>query len=80
MPDQFFQFVPIIRYALIFLGILGIIILITGFYRRDRKLKMRGAYFIILAVVLGICGYLIYDATIDRTTQVIYEMQQQYGY
>lgn len=78
MLDQVFQFISIIRYIIIGIGVLGIIILIMGLYRGDNKLKMRGAYFFVLSVVLAVCGYLIYNATVDRATQIMQESTMMY--
>ena len=78
MLDQVFQFVSIIRYIIIGIGVLGIIILIMGLYRGDNKLKMRGVYFIVLAVVLAVCGYFIYNATADRADQIMQESIMMY--
>lgn len=72
IPEQISEIVIIARYLLIALSIIGIIVLAFGIYHRKRKLIERGAYMIILSIVLGACGYLIYEKTKERS----YEMLQ----
>lgn len=78
MLEQISQIILIVRYAIIAIGVLGLIMLILGLYRREKKLQTRGGYFIILSIVLGICGYLIYNTTVDRANQIIENTYMQY--
>jgi len=71
MFEQISQIILIIRYVIIGIGVLGSIMLLLGLYRKDKRLQTRGGYFIILSIVLGVCGYLIYTTTIDRANQII---------
>jgi len=72
------QIILIIRYVILGIGALGLIMLLIGFYRRDKQLQTRGGYFLILSIVLGVCGYLIYDTTVDRANQMIDELNMMY--
>jgi len=71
MFNSLYEIVSYAKYAIIAIGVLGIILLIAGFYRKQQPLKVRGGYLIVLAVVLGICGYFIYQTTVDRANQMI---------
>lgn len=71
MLEQISQIILIIRYIIIGIGILGAIIFISGLYRKDKRRQARGGYLVILSIVLGVCGYLIYTTTVDRANQII---------
>lgn len=72
IPEQVSEILFIARYLLIALSIIGVIILAFGIYHKKRKFIERGAYLLILSIVLSICGYLIYEKTKQRS----YEMLQ----
>lgn len=72
MPEQISEIIIIARYILIALSVIGVIVLAFGIYQRKRNLIERGAYMLILSIVLSICGYLIYEKTKQRS----YEMLQ----
>lgn len=71
MLEQLNEIVIIARYILIALAITGAIVLALGIYHRQRKLIERGAYILILSIVLGICGYFIYEKTKERTNEML---------
>ena len=71
MPEQISEIIIIARYLLIALSITGVIVLTFGIYQHKRKLIERGAYMLILAIVLAICGYLIYDKSKQRSYEVL---------
>ncbi len=72
MPEQTFEIIIIARYLLIALSLAGVILLAFGIYQHKRELIERGAYILILSIVLSVCGYLIYEKTKQRS----YEMLQ----
>lgn len=72
MPDQITEIAVFAKYILIALASIGAIVLAFGIYHHKRKLIERGGYMIILSIVLGVCGYLIYE----KTKQKSYEMLQ----
>ena len=71
MPEQISEILLIARYILTALAIIGVIVLAFGIYHRKRKLIERGAYVLILSIVLGVCGYLIYEKTKQRTYDML---------
>lgn len=71
MPEQISEIIIIARYLLIALSFTGVIVLAFGIYQHKRKLIERGAYMLILAIVLAICGYLIYDKSKQRSYEVL---------
>lgn len=71
IPEQISEILLIARYFLIALSIIGVIILAFGIYHRKKKLIERGAYILILSIVLSICGYLIYEKTKKRTYDML---------
>lgn len=73
--DFFSDIVVIGQYVISIIGILGLIIFIAGLVRNQRELLQRGGYLLILAIVLGVCGYFIYNATIDKAKERLYYME-----
>lgn len=73
--DFFSDIVVIGQYVISIIGILGLIIFIAGLVRGQRELLQRGGYLLILAIVLGVCGYFIYNATIDKAKERLYYME-----
>jgi len=73
MIDYILDIVTIGKYILAIIGIIGVFLLLTGLIKSRRELITRGSYLIILAIVLGICGYFIYNATLDKAEHKIYE-------
>ncbi|PXV63324.1 hypothetical protein CLV62_11441 [Dysgonomonas alginatilytica] len=71
MPEQITEIIIIARYILIALAIVGVIVLAFGIYHRNKKLIGRGAYLIILSIVVSVCGYVIYEKTKQRTYQML---------
>ena len=61
------------KYIVIFMAGLGAVILIVGLFQRRQEIVMRGGYILLLSAVLSICGYLIYQATVDKAQQMIYD-------
>lgn len=72
VPEQVSEILLFARYILIALSIIGVIVLAFGVYQRKRKLIERGAYMLILSIVLSVCGYLIYE----KMKQQTYDMLQ----
>lgn len=66
IQDQTAEILIIAKYILIALAIIGVVILAFGIHRGNRGLIERGAYIVILSIVVGICGYVIYDKTKQR--------------
>lgn len=73
------HFIVIAKYILMGLAAIGVITLGVGLYQRQQKIIIRGAYMIILAVVLGVCGYFIYGATVDKAEEIMYNTYIEYG-
>lgn len=71
VSEQTSEILLLARYFLIALSIIGILILAFGIYHRKKKLIERGAYILILSIVLSICGYLIYEKTKQRTNDML---------
>lgn len=67
------DFFMIAKYIVYAIGSIGIIVLIIGLLKDQRDLTMKGGYMIVLALVLGVCGYFIYNATVDRAKDRMYE-------
>lgn len=74
ITDPYSGIIIIARYILIALAIVGVIVLGIGVYHRKRKFIERGAYILILSIVLSICGYFIYEKTKEDiyNTYIIY--------
>lgn len=73
--DFFSDVIIIGKYIVLIIGILGLIVLVAGLVRSQRELVTRGGYLIVLSMVLGVCGYFIYNATIDRAKEKLYYME-----
>lgn len=71
MIDQLYDITVIGKYILIGGGIIGIIMLLTGIYRKDKSFIAKGGYIVILCAVLGICGYFIFSATKEKAYQML---------
>lgn len=71
VPDRITEIIIIAKYILIALSIIGVIVLAYGIYQHNKKLIGRGAYMIILSIVLGICGYFIYEKTKQKTYEML---------
>ncbi|MEN9919775.1 MAG: hypothetical protein RL662_2211 [Bacteroidota bacterium] len=78
MIDQLFDLIPIIKNVLITIGIIGSIVLVAGIYRKERAFITRGAYILVMAIILWVCGYFILTTTIKRADQMIYDAQMGY--
>lgn len=69
----------IAKYILIIMAAIGGVVLMVGLYNKQQKIIMRGAYILILSLVLGVCGYFIYETTVDKAQQMIYDTYLEYG-
>jgi len=78
MLEQILDFIEIIKYILIGVGIIGAITLIAGLYRQERSLITKGGYILIMAVILWVCGHFIISTTVDRAQQRFEDTYMQY--
>jgi membrane-associated PAP2 superfamily phosphatase len=76
--ENLLELITIGKYILITITGIGVILLGLGIYQRRKELITPGAYMIILAIVLATCGYFIYEATVDKAQQIIYDTYNQY--
>lgn len=79
MLSGFEHFIAIAKYILMGLAAIGVITLGVGLYQRQQQIIVRGAYMLILALVFAVCGYLIYEATVDKAEQIIYDTYMEYN-
>lgn len=73
--EYLFDLIEIGRYILLILMFLGIVMLLFGLFKQQRVLITRGLYLVILSLVLGICGYLIYITVVDRAKEALYRIE-----
>lgn len=73
--DYLYDIITFGKYIVGILGLLGIILLIVGLVKSQRELVTRGAYLLILSIVIAICGYFIYTTFIDRAKDRIQYME-----
>lgn len=74
--------VTIAKYTIGIIGSIGIIMMILGKSRRNKSMLTQGAYIFVISIVFAVCGYFIYEATLDKVDQkieeVYYERMNQY--
>jgi len=78
MLEQLLDLIGIVKYILIGIAIIGVIMLLVGFFRRENTLLTRGGYMLVMAVILWVCGYFILEATADRAQQKIEDVYIRY--
>ena len=76
--DFVISIISVAKYVVIIAGIIGLIMILAGKTRRDKSMMTQGAYILVLSVVFGICGYLVYQKTLKNVDQKIEEMYYEY--
>lgn len=79
MIDYLNDIIYLGKYIVSIIGLLGILLLVVGLLKGQRQFITRGGYLILLALVLGICGYLIYKTTLERADDMIYNYIENSG-
>lgn len=79
--DFIVSIVKIAKYALVILGLIGLVMLFIGKSRRQKNIMTLGIYILVLSIIFGVCGFFVSDITKQKVGQkyeeVYYEYQNQ---
>lgn len=75
-----FSLLDLLKYILIGVGIIGVILVVVGLQRGNPETARRGAYLIIIAIVMTICSYLIVRKTEQHIQEYVPEYIEESGY
>jgi len=75
-----FSLISLLQYLLIGIGILGVIILFVGLQKGNPETIRRGAYLIIIAIVVSICSYLVARKTEEHIQDYVPDYIEESGY
>ncbi|NDW19160.1 hypothetical protein D0T53_09575 [Dysgonomonas sp. 216] len=68
--DLLLDLIDIGKYIIGAMGLLGLIMLIAGIYKRQAETIQRGALILLAAIILFICGYLVIRKTNDKIQHI----------
>lgn len=72
--EQVSDLIIIVKYLVLAVGVIGLIMLVIGIYKKEKGMLTKGGYLLILAIVLFVSGHFIIDATKKRANQRVREM------
>lgn len=78
--DYIYEIFEIGKYIILALAAIGLIVIIIGAYKGNREQIVGGLLTIGAAIVIGLCGYIMYQQTEDRVNSYIDEKMEEYYY
>lgn len=64
------QTAEIVKWVIIGIGVIGLLIIIIGAFRREKDLTVKGLAILFISVVFGICGQLIFKKSKNKAYQI----------
>lgn len=78
--DYIYEILEVGKYIILALAIIGLIVIIIGAYKGNREQIVGGLLTIGAAIIIGLCGYIMYKQTENRVNTFIDEKMEEYYY
>ena len=78
--SYFYEILEIGKYIVLSLALVGLIVIIIGAYKGNREQIVGGLLTIAAAIVIGLCGYIMYSQMEDRANTLVDEKLEQFYY